>query len=72
VPIITPGVDMTHYAVPPIEGVHYLRAETPEEARRLANELDDHEWREMAVSCRVYFEKYLSPEGSWKLTIRED
>jgi hypothetical protein len=68
VPIITPGVDMTHYAVPPIEGVHYLRANTPEEARRMATELNDYEWREMACNCRAYFEHYLSPEGSWKIT----
>ncbi len=68
VPIVTPGVDMTHYAVPPVEGVHYLRAETPEEAKRLATTLNDYEWREMAVSCRAYFERYLSPEGSWKIT----
>ncbi len=72
VPIITPGVDMTHYAVPPVEGVHYLRADTPELAKRLATEIDDLEWREMACSCRAYFERYLSPEGSWKVTATEE
>lgn len=72
VPIITPGVDMTHYAVPPIEGKHYLRAETPEEAKRLANEMNHWEWSEMAHNCYSYYHHYLSPEGSWKLTICDD
>lgn len=68
VPIITPGVDITHYAVPLIEGKHYLRAETPEEAKRLANETNHWEWSEMAHNCYSYYHHYLSPEGSWKLT----
>lgn len=72
VPIITPGVDITHYAVPLIEGKHYLRAETPEEAKRLANEINHWEWSEMAHNCYSYYHHYLSPEGSWKLTICED
>ncbi len=68
VPIITPGVDMEAYAVPLQEGVHYLRAATPEEAKRLATEASEEAWRTMSAACRKYYEDNLAPEAAWHLT----
>jgi hypothetical protein len=68
VPIVTPGVDMEGYAIPLQEGVHYLRAETPEEAKRLASEVSNDTWRTMSAACRKYYEDNLTPEAAWHLT----
>ncbi len=70
VPIITPGVDIEGYAVPLIEGTHYLRAANPEEARRLAAETSDEVWATMSAACRKYYENNLAPEAAWRLTCK--
>jgi len=68
VPIVTPGIDMTNYAVPPIEGIHYLRAETPEEVRRLVDETSLEKWDQMSQACIKYYEDNYSIKNSWLLT----
>jgi hypothetical protein len=68
VPIVTPEVDMKSYAEPPLEGVHYFVAKTPEEARKLATETDSVRWAEMSEACLAWSKKNTSPEGFWKLT----
>lgn len=68
VPIVTPGIDMTNYAVPPIEGVHYLRASTPEEAAAIVKDVTGEKWKEMCLACLKYYYDHLSPEAAWKLT----
>lgn len=70
VPIITPGVDIEGYAVPLQEGVHYLRASNPEEARRLATDMSNDTWAAMSAACRKYYADYLAPEAAWRLTER--
>lgn len=70
VPIVTPGIDMTNYAVPPVEGTHYLRAETPEEVRRLVDETSIEKWDQMSQACIKYYEDNYSTKGSWDLTQR--
>jgi len=70
VPIVTPGIDMNNYAVRPREGVHYLRAETPEEARRLVDETSADQWLKMSIACEQYYKDNCSVKGSWALTQR--
>lgn len=68
VPIVTPEVDFANYAEPPIEGQHYLVAETPEEARRLSLETSAEKWGSMSASCRAWWKRNTSCEGMWSLT----
>lgn len=68
VPIVTPGVDMTHYAVPPKEGVHYLVAKTPEEVVKLATNTSREKWIEMSVAGRAWWRRYASAEGLFRFT----
>jgi hypothetical protein len=70
VPIVTPGIDMTNYAMPPVEGTHYLRAETPEEVRQLVDETSIEKWDQMSQACIKYYEDNYSTKGSWDLTQR--
>jgi hypothetical protein len=68
VPIVTPGVDMTNYAVPPVAGTHYLLAETPEEAQRLSLETKQERWEEMSKACKTWWNENVSSDGLWALT----
>lgn len=68
VPIVTPGVDMKHYRVPPKEGQHYLRAETPEEVVRLVETTTREKWIEMSVAGRAWWRRHASAEGLFRFT----
>jgi hypothetical protein len=68
VPIVSPDVDMTNYAEPPVKGEHYFVAETPEEARRLAVETDEATWNKMSAACRAWWKENSSCDGMWRLT----
>jgi hypothetical protein len=69
VPIITDGVDMTSYLVPPKEGVHYLRAKTPMDVQRLMYETSPAKWTEMSAAGRDWWKMYASAEGLFRLTM---
>ena len=68
VPIVSKGVDMDSYAVPPVVGVHYLRVEGPEDVEAIT--LDREAWETMSAACRAWWEANASVEGSFKLTKR--
>lgn len=68
VPIVTPGVDMTGYLVPPVEGIHYLVANTPEDVTRIVTETPAHVWITMSAAGRAWWQAYASAEGLFRLT----
>jgi hypothetical protein len=68
VPIVTPGVDMKGYLVPPIEGVHYLTAKTPEEVAVRIKETSAEKWAAMSTAGRHWWRTYASAEGLYRLT----
>ena len=68
VPIVTPGVDMKGYLVPPVEGVHYFRAESPEAVRRIVETTPPERWASMSAACRDWWRSYASAEGFFRLT----
>lgn len=69
VPIAAPDVDMSSYADPPLEGVHYLRVSGPEEAARLVAETTPEKWAEMSAAGRDWWRRNASVEGAWKMTL---
>ena len=69
VPIVTDGVDMTSYLVPPKEGVHYLRAKTPLDVQRLVYETSPSQWADMSAAGRDWWHNYASAEGLFRLTM---
>ena len=68
VPIVTPGVDMKGYLVPPIEGVHYLTAKTPAEVAVRIKETSAEKWAAMSAAGRQWWRTYASAEGLYRLT----
>jgi len=68
VPIVTPGVDMKGYLVPPKEGVHYFTASTPEEVRRIVETTPAERWASMSAAGREWWRLYASAEGFFRLT----
>jgi len=68
VPIVSPGVDISGYANPPVEGVHYFKAETPEDAQRLSEETDEATWIKMSEACKAWWLANSSCDGMWALT----
>jgi hypothetical protein len=67
VPVVASEVDMTSYANPPEEGIHYIRVKNPDEMKRLQN-VSDAEWTAMSKACREWWEKNSSAKGLWELT----
>lgn len=68
VPVAAGDVDMTGYANPPQEGVHYLKGETPEELKSKMDAVTQEEWLKMSLACQQWWKENSSVEGSWKLT----
>ncbi len=68
VPIVAPDVDMSNYLVPPIEGVHYLRAATPEQVRTLVETTSDETWERMSAAGHMWWRENASAEGLFRLT----
>ena len=69
VPVVAPEVDMTNYADPPVEGLHYFRAKTPEEAKAAAA-ITAERWTVMSAACRDWWQRNASVDGMWELTQR--
>ena len=68
VPIVSKGVDMDSYAVPPVVGVHYLRVEGPEDVAGAVAGYSKEAWEVMSAACRAWWAANASVEGSFKLT----
>jgi len=69
VPIATPECDMTGYLHPPVEGVHYFRASTPEDVRRIIATTSRATWEHMSLAGRSWWREYASAEGLFRLTV---
>jgi hypothetical protein len=65
---VVDGVDMKGYLVPPKEGVHYLRAKTPADVKRIVAETTALEWTVMSLAGRNWWRMYASAEGLFRLT----
>ena len=68
VPVCAPEVDMDNYANPPVENVHFLRVENPEDAKEKLAKISDEKWLEMSEACRLWYKENCSVDGMWKLT----
>ena len=70
VPLCAPEVDMDSYAIPPQEGVHYIRVKTPEETRSVVDGMSEETWTKMSQACREWWQLSASSKGSFELTKR--
>jgi hypothetical protein len=70
VPVVAPDVDMVNYAVPPREGVEYIRLISfdPEEAKERIAAVSQEKWLEMSKAAHMWWKANASAEGLWELT----
>ena len=68
VPVCAPEVDMDSYANPPIETVHYIRVNNPEEALEKISNISEECWQNMSYACRLWYKENCSVDGIWELT----
>ena len=69
VPIASPECDMTGYLNPPVEGVHYFRAKTPEDVRHIIATTSRATWERMSHAGRTWWRTNASAEGLFRLTV---
>jgi hypothetical protein len=69
VPVVLPGVDIDGYAEPPREGVHFLRADSPEAFLAVTQAHDHERWLQMSRACRRWYARNVSPSGSLRRTL---
>jgi hypothetical protein len=67
VPVVAPEVDMHNYADRPIEGLHYIRVQSPADMDKL-KEIGPDEWQKMSDAGKAWWAKNCSVKGLWDLT----
>lgn len=65
VPVITPEVSIQSYYDPPVEGVHYLRVNSPEEFKKVVSVIPKEKWESMSKSCWEWFQRNVHSSHSW-------
>ena len=68
VPVVSLEVDMESYANPPVEGLHYVRVQNPDDLRKKLSEIDDDTWWRMSRACKEWYITNCSVDGLWNLT----
>ena len=69
VPVVDKEVDMSSYANPPIEGVHYIRVSGPEDVTKKIDAIDAMRWASMSLACKSWWQANASCEGMFALTV---
>ena len=69
VPIYTDGCSLDFYN-PLEEGVHYLKASSPEEVRSIIDNISENEWINLSNNGREWYESNSSRKGSFETTQR--
>ena len=73
VPVCFPGVDLTGYFDPPVEGEHFYRVASVQEYIELRKWLSAEgsgRWRRMSENCRQWYDRNASIEGSFLTTMK--
>lgn len=68
VPLVADDCDMEFYANPPVEGVHYIRVNKPEDIDRIILTQTQEEWERISIACQKWWKENCSCEGSFLLT----
>jgi len=65
VPIITPEVSIKSYMDPPIENVHYITVNNPEELKEKIGFIDEKKWSKMSKACSEWYAKNIHSANCW-------
>jgi hypothetical protein len=69
VPLLTSDVDVTYYD-PLIEGLHYFKVDTPEDAKQIMEKCNQPRWEFMSNAGRRWYKRNATSKGSFKTTKR--
>ena len=68
IPIITQNVSIS-YADPLIEGIHFIRVNSPNELNNVINKINEDDWKKMSDSCREWYWKNIHSTNCWETMI---
>lgn len=71
VPIITPNINITSFANPPVENVHYLTASSPDEFRSKIENTSVQKWTEMSRECHAWYMQNCHSISAWHTTLEQ-
>lgn len=57
IPIITPDVNIDSYLDPPIENIHYIKVDKPEDLGNKIKNITETKWEEMSENCVKWYMK---------------
>ena len=67
VPLFAPEVDNKYYE-PMVEGLHFLRVNSPEDVKSTIESISEERWTEMHKAGQDWYQRNASPEGSFGVT----
>ena len=68
VPIVTPGVDISGYAEPLLDGIHVICVTDAADAKKRMAAITPSEWNTMSRAGRMWWKRNASVDGSWART----
>jgi hypothetical protein len=68
VPVVTPGVDITGYTEPLIDGIHVICVLNPIDAKAKLAAMTESQWETMSKAGKLWWKRNSSAEGSWLRT----
>lgn len=68
VPVVTPGVDITGYIEPLLDGIHVICVSDPVDAKTKLATITESQWETMSKAGRLWWKRNASAEGSWQRT----
>ncbi len=68
VPVVTPGVDITGYIEPLVDGIHVICVSDPADAKAKLAAMTESQWETMSKAGKLWWKRNASAEGSWQRT----
>jgi hypothetical protein len=68
VPVVTPGVDITGYSEPLVDGIHVICVSDLADAKAKLAAMTESQWETMSKAGKLWWKRNSSAEGSWLRT----
>lgn len=65
VPIVTKEVSINSYYDPPVENIHYILVESPEQLKEKVSSITQDKWEEMSKACYDWYQKNVHSDNCW-------
>jgi len=66
VPIVTPEVSIKDYMDSPVENVHYLSVESPEDLKEKVANISEEQWEQMSKACFSWYQRNVHSDNCWE------